>query len=86
MRAIGFGAAPVVVSVLLEALILTMLGALIGAIAIWAFLDGREEVFGSILVNRSITPTMIAAGIGAAVVVGLMGGLLPAIRAAMSTR
>jgi putative ABC transport system permease protein len=82
LRAIGFGAAPVLASVLLEALILTVIGAVIGAAAIWAFLHGREEVFGSILVNRSITPVMMVSAIGAACLIGLLGGLLPAIRAA----
>ncbi|MGE4061839.1 MAG: ABC transporter permease [Rhodospirillaceae bacterium] len=82
LRAIGFGAAAVAISVLLEVLILTVIGAVIGAAVIWGFLDGREEVFGSVLISRSITPAMMASGIGAAFAVGLIGGLFPAIRAA----
>ena len=42
LRAIGFGAAPVVLSVLLEASLLAALGALIGAVTAWILFDGRD--------------------------------------------
>jgi putative ABC transport system permease protein len=82
LRAIGFGAGPVVASVLVEALLLTLIGACLGAaIAALAF-DGRQMVSDYYMYTMTIRPTLLAIGIGGAVAIGLLGGLPPAIRAA----
>ena len=89
LRALGFGGLPVVCSVLLESLVLCLAGAVLGgAIAFVAFngysistlaggFDLRQVVFAF-----RVTPTLLAQGVLAACIVGLLGGLLPAIRAA----
>jgi putative ABC transport system permease protein len=86
LRAIGFGASGVVVSVLAEALLLAVFGALIGAGVAWALWSGNTMTFGggvsSMVFEMSITPAVVATGIVWACAVGLVGALFPAVRAA----
>ena len=82
LRALGFGAAPVVLSVMSETLILCLAGALIGAGVASALFDGNQKAVGSNVFNLTISPGLILTGIIWAMVVGLAGGLLPAIHAA----
>lgn len=86
LRAIGFGSTGVVVSVLSEALLLALLGALLGAGVAWFFFGGNtiamEGGLGAAVFELNITPALLAVGIGVACVVGILGGLLPAIGAA----
>ena len=89
LRAIGYGAVGVVVSVILEALILSLLGAAAGAALAWAVFDGNtvSSLAGSgglaqIVFHLHIGAALFTLGIIWACVVGLIGGLLPAIRAA----
>jgi len=78
-----------VFSVMLEALVLSVLGALVGAALAWAVFDGNtvSTISGSsglsqIVFHLHIGSALIALGIIWACVVGLIGGLAPAIRAA----
>lgn len=86
LRAIGFGPGGIVASVLCEALLLSIVGALLGAAVAWALFNGNTINMGS--VNTSIVfrlevgPRLVAQGIVWACAVGLLGGLLPAVRAA----
>ncbi len=87
LRAVGFGAAPVVVSVLVEALLLALAGAVLGAGIAWIFFDGN--VVSTALATRSpisfalsVTPGLIVIGATFALVIGVLGGLFPALRAA----
>jgi putative ABC transport system permease protein len=86
LRAIGFGPGGVVVSVLSEALLLALLGALLGAAVAWLLFGGNTISMGgsvgSAIFELTITPTLLAIGIGWACAVGLLGGLFPAVRAA----
>jgi putative ABC transport system permease protein len=89
LRAIGFGAASVVFSVFAEALVLSLLGAIIGCAAAWVFFDGNiinTSVGGGgisqLVVALTLTPALIVLGIVWACVIGLIGGLFPAMRAA----
>jgi putative ABC transport system permease protein len=90
LRAIGFGAPAVVASVMVEALLLALIGALVGAAAAWIAFDGNTvgTIAGGtgdlaqIVFHLRIGPGLIATGILWACVVGLIGGLLPAVRAA----
>jgi putative ABC transport system permease protein len=88
LRAIGFGAGAVVVSVFVEALLLAGTGALLGAGIAWFFFDGTLANIAS-TTNRSqitfalsVSPALIAVGVTFALVIGVLGGLFPAIRAA----
>jgi putative ABC transport system permease protein len=86
LRAIGFGAGGVVVSVLVEALALALLGALAGAAIAWLMFNGNTVTLGgsvsSIVFEMRVTPGLVGVGILLACAVGFIGGLLPALRAA----
>jgi len=82
LRALGFNAFPVAVSVILEAMLLAVIGALIGAAIAWALYDGKRDSLGTIVFILSVPPAMVGLGILWAVVLALLGGLLPAIQSA----
>jgi len=87
LRAIGFGASAVVLSVLIEALLLSVIGALIGAGLAWMFFNGNMvstlgSNFTQVVFRLAVGPSLVALGIVWACVIGLVGGLFPAIRAA----
>jgi putative ABC transport system permease protein len=82
LRALGYGAFPVAVSVILEAVVLSMTGALIGAAIAWALYDGKQDLFGNSVFHLSVSPSQIQLGVIWAIAVALLGGLFPSIRAA----
>jgi putative ABC transport system permease protein len=88
LRAIGFGAGAVVMSVIVEALLLSVIGALIGAFIAWIFFNGNtvSSLSGAglaqIAYQLRVGLDLVILGIVWACVVGLIGGLFPAIRAA----
>jgi putative ABC transport system permease protein len=87
MRALGFGGGAVVISFLIEALLISFIGGAIGCIAVLP-LNGLTtgamnwQTFSHLAFAFRITPVLLAAGIVFALVMGLLGGLPPAIRAA----
>jgi putative ABC transport system permease protein len=82
LRAIGFGGGPIVVSVLLESVLLSLPGALLGAAIAWAWFNGNTvHPFGT-SIPLAITPALVILGIVWALVIGLIGGILPALRSA----
>jgi len=82
LRALGYGAFPVAVSVMLEAVLLSVTGALIGAAIAWFLYDGKLDLFGNVVFHLSVSPHQIELGVIWAIVVALLGGLLPSVRAA----
>ena len=87
LRAIGFGASAVVVSVLIEAMLLSVIGALIGAGLAWIFFNGNVvstlgSNFTQVVFRLAVSPALVVLGIAWACAIGLVGGLFPAIRAA----
>jgi putative ABC transport system permease protein len=82
LRALGFGALPVAVSVILEAVFLSVAGALIGAAVAWMLFDGKEQVFGNNVYHLTVSSSGIGLGVIWACGVALLGGLFPSIRAA----
>ena len=88
LRAIGFGATAMVISVLAEALLLALIGGAIGALLAWLFFNGDSVstsgggVGGHLIFELSVSGPLIAIGIIWACVIGLLGGLFPAVRAA----
>lgn len=86
LRAIGFGALPVVISVLVEALVLAVIGALVGAGVAWILFNGSAfstgSAFGQIAVQLKVGGAMFTLGIVWACVIGMLGGLFPAVRSA----
>jgi putative ABC transport system permease protein len=89
LRALGFSPLAVAAGVLLEALVLALFGAAIGAAIAHALFNGATistlggAVWDSQLVySLSITPALAMGAVLLACALGLAGGLLPAIRAA----
>ena len=82
LRAIGYDAFPVAVSVILEAVALAVGGALIGAFIAWTLYDGVDGAFGNSVFKLTVSPRLIGTAILWAMGVALLGGLLPSIRAA----
>ena len=85
MRALGYGAFAVAVSVMLEAAVLFVAGTLIGAAIAWSLYDGALSGMGSDVFTLTVSPSMIATAIGWAIAVAVLGGILPSIRAARWT-
>lgn len=87
MRAIGFGAGSIVVSFIFEALLIALVGGLIGSIAILP-LNGLTtsalnwQTFSHLAFAFRVTPLLLGIGIIFALLMGLIGGVPPAIRAA----
>jgi putative ABC transport system permease protein len=88
LRALGFGAAPVIISVLTEALLIGLVGGVIGAlISDFAFNGVRASTmnmttFSQITFAFQVTPTVLVWGLVYALILGLVGGLFPSVRAA----
>jgi putative ABC transport system permease protein len=87
LRAIGFGALPVLLSVMIEALLLSLIGGVIGASLAWLFFNGHSVstlggAFAQVVFQLTVTPALIITGIVWACVIGLLGGFFPALRAA----
>jgi putative ABC transport system permease protein len=86
LRAIGFRSAPVIVSVMLETMLLAAMGGVVGAGIAWLLFDGfNASTMGSggqIMFAFDVSPELLGNGLLAALSIGFIGGLLPAIRAA----
>jgi len=88
LRALGFGASPVVVSVLFEAILLGMLGGLLGGALVYIALNGYQAStlnwasFSQITFAFTVTPRLLVTGLFYSLILGLIGGLLPGLRAA----
>jgi putative ABC transport system permease protein len=87
LRAIGFGALPVLLSVMIEALLLSLLGGIIGASLAWLFFNGHSVstlggAFAQVVFQLTVTRALIVTGIVWACVIGVLGGFFPAVRAA----
>ncbi len=87
LRAIGFGGLPVMLSVMIEALALALLGGILGAALAWFFFNGHSvstlgAAFAQVVFQLTVTRTLIVTGIAWACLIGLLGGFFPALRAA----
>jgi putative ABC transport system permease protein len=88
LRALGFGAGAVMVSVLAEALLLSLIGGVLGGALAYLAFDGfttatmNFQSFSQVAFAFAVTPALLVQGIVSAAVMGLVGGFFPAIRAA----
>jgi putative ABC transport system permease protein len=88
MRAVGFSASNVILSFLFEALLIALVGGIIGCLAVLP-LNGLTtqtmnfQTFSSLAFAFKITFGLLALGVLFALVMGILGGMLPAIRAAI---
>jgi putative ABC transport system permease protein len=87
LRAIGFGGFPAFIGTLAESLVLAAIGGAIGAVATWLIFDGLTAStlggsFTQVVFAFQLTPALVLQGVVLALIVGLIGGLFPAFRAA----
>jgi putative ABC transport system permease protein len=90
LRALGFSGTSVVVSLLIEAQLLAMVGACVGVLLAQVFFDGQSvstvgDTVGhnpQIVFSLSIGAGIVAASVAMACLIGLVGGIFPAVRAA----
>lgn len=87
MRALGFGGPSVVISFLIEALLISFVGGVLGCLAVLR-LNGLTtstinfQTFSNLAFAFKITPDLLAMGIVFALIMGILGGVFPAVRAA----
>ena len=88
LRALGFDTSSVVVSVLAESMVLGAIGGMIGGAAAYFGFNGYQtstinfQTFSQVAFAFRVTPALLGAGLFYALTMGLVGGLLPALRAA----
>jgi putative ABC transport system permease protein len=87
LRALGFSRRSILASFLIESVILAFIGGAIGCILAFPMNGfstgtGQTQSFSEIAFSFRITPEILAAGLAFAVVMGVVGGLLPALRGA----
>ena len=88
LRALGFGGSAVVVSLMIESLLLALIGGMIGgSLAYLAFNNFHTSTinwqsFSQVAFAFKVTPQLLVQGTIWSALIGLIGGLFPAIRAA----
>jgi putative ABC transport system permease protein len=87
LRAIGFGGFPAFVGAMVESLLLAAIGGVVGAVATWLIFDGISATtlgsgFTQVVFSFAVTADAVVSGVMLALVVGFLGGLVPALRAA----
>ncbi|NQW04840.1 MAG: ABC transporter permease [Acidobacteria bacterium] len=88
LRALGFNATSVVVSVLVESLALGAIGGVIGGLVAYFGFNGYQtstinfQTFSQVAFAFQVTPELLVTGLAYSLIMGLVGGLFPAIRAA----
>jgi len=88
LRALGFGASPIILSVMVESLALALVGGAVGAAAAYVAFDGFQaatinwQTFSQVAFAFTVTPRLLTYAVTWAAAIGLLGGLFPALRAA----
>jgi putative ABC transport system permease protein len=88
LRALGFGPAPVITSVLAEALLIGLVGGVVGMIVSYVAFNGVRAstmnfaTFSQLTFAFTVTPQLLVQGLIYALILGFIGGLLPSLRAA----
>jgi putative ABC transport system permease protein len=88
LRALGFGPIPVLVSTVVESTLLALAGGLVGGALAFVVFNGFQvstlnfASFSQVVFNFAVTPDLLLDGLRVAAIIGVVGGLFPAIRAA----
>jgi putative ABC transport system permease protein len=88
LRALGFNTASVLISVLAESLALAAIGGLLGGLAAYFAFNGYQtstmnfQTFSQVAFAFRVTQALMIQGLSYALMMGLVGGLMPAIKAA----
>jgi putative ABC transport system permease protein len=81
LRGIGYEAVSVAGSIVFEALLLSVGGALLGGAIAWMLFDGREVMKNEIVYRCVVSPQLILFGVAWVLVLALLGSIFPALRA-----
>jgi putative ABC transport system permease protein len=87
LRALGFGNLPIVFSTLVESVLLAFIGSVIGSVIVYVVFNGytvstmNGQTFSQVVFAFSITPELLWQGMNAAIWIGLIGGIFPAVHA-----
>ncbi|PZO63244.1 MAG: hypothetical protein DI635_08870 [Pseudoxanthomonas suwonensis] len=87
LRALGFRGMPVVVGVMLETMTLALVGGVLGGLLAWLIFNNYSvstlgSNFSQVVFAFKVSPVLLWSGLKWALGIGLIGGLLPAVRAA----
>jgi putative ABC transport system permease protein len=88
LRALGFGRTTVIASVLAESLAIGLVGGIAGALLAYLAFDGMRastinfSTYSQVAFVFTVTPLLLLQGIAYALLLGLLSGLLPGLRAA----
>jgi len=87
LRALGFSRRSILVSFLIESVLLSFVGGVLGCLLAFPMngfstATGQTQSFSEIAFSFQITPEIVMIGLTFAVVMGIIGGLLPALRGA----
>ena len=88
LRALGFGPVPVLVSTIVESTLLALVGGIVGGALAFLIFNGFQvstlnfASFSQVVFDFAVTPDLLADGLRVALIIGVVGGLFPAIRAA----
>ena len=85
LRALGFSRRSILASFLIESTLLALAGGLLGCLIAFPMNGfstgtGQTQSFSEIAFAFRITPAIVGIGLGFAVLMGIVGGLLPALR------
>lgn len=88
LRALGFGPAAVLFSTVIESVLLALAGGVLGGLVAYLVFNGFQvstlngPSFSQVVFDFAVTPELLGQGMRAALIIGIVGGLFPAIRAA----
>lgn len=87
LRAIGFGGFPAFVGTMAEALILSAIGGIVGAVGVYFLFDGLTAStlgagFAQVVFSLKMSPALVMQGVILALIIGFVGGFFPALKAA----
>jgi len=88
LRALGFGPTAVLCSTVIESVLLALVGGVLGGLLAFLVFNGFQvstlngPSFSQVVFDFAVTPELLGQGMRAALIIGVVGGLFPAIRAA----
>ena len=90
LRAIGFSGELVLLSVMIETTLLAVAGGVMGAGVTWIFFDHYTAAtlgpdFTELMFQFRVTPGLLVTGLRCALAIGIVGGVLPALRAGQAS-
>jgi putative ABC transport system permease protein len=88
LRALGFGPTAILISTVVESVLLALVGGALGGLVAYLAFNGFQAStlngvsFSQVVFNFAVTPELLGQGLKAALLIGIVGGFFPAIRAA----